>query len=101
MAVNSVGEYNREGKEILTGTVDLDGTNPTPVDTGFSTIDHVHVALTGDTAPGVSTTTFSWEADGNTVNIYAWKPTGSGNTTLVASDGTETVSYVIIGRRRQ
>lgn len=101
MAINAVGEYNREGKEILTGTVDLDGANPTPVTTGFTTIDHVHVALTGSTAPGVSTTTFSWEADGNVVNIYAWKPTGSGNATMVASDGTETVSYVIVGRRRR
>ncbi len=101
MAVNSVGEIEREGKEIMTGTVDLDGTNPTPVTTKFATISHVHVALTGDTAPGVSTTTFSWEADGNVVNIYAWKPTGSGNATMVASDGTETVSYVIFGIRRQ
>lgn len=101
MAINAVGEYNREGKEILTGTVALDGSNPTPVTTGFATIDHVDIQLTGSSAPGVSTTTFSWEAVGNVVNIYAWKPTGSGNATLIASDGTETVSYCIYGRRRK
>lgn len=101
MALNgALAEFDREGKEVLTGSVALDGSNPTPVTTGFATIDAVYLQLEGSSAPGVSTSTLTYEVSNNVVNIYAWKPTSSGDTTLVASDGTETVSYTIIGRRR-
>lgn len=98
MAINAVGEYDRQGKEVVTGSVALDGTNPTPVATGFATIDDVQVSIKGTSAP--TTTVVTWDASGSTVNLYGWKVTGTADTTLIASDGTETVSYTIIGRRR-
>lgn len=97
----ALAEHVREGKEVITGSTTLDGSNPTAVSTGFANIDHVSLQLMGSTAPGVSTSVLTFEVSGSTVNIYAWKPTGSGNATLIASDGTEDVSYTIVGRRRQ
>lgn len=97
----ALAEYEREGKEVVTGAVDLDGSNPTPVSTNFATIDAVVLTLNTSSAPGTSTSLLTYEVSGSTVNIYAWKITATGDATLVASDGTETVSYLIVGRRRQ
>lgn len=96
----ALAEHDREGKEVLCGEMDLDGSNPTPITTGFATIDAVEVQLKGSSAPGTGTSLLTYDVSGNVVNVYAWKPTGSGDTTLVASTGTETFSYTIIGRRR-
>jgi len=97
----ALAEHVREGKEIITGAVALDGTNPTPVFTGLANLDAVSLTLGGSTAPGVGTSTLTYEVLGSTVNIYAWKPTSSADATLIASTGTETVSYALVGRRRK
>jgi len=85
-------------RKTVYGTVALDGSNPTSVVTGLRVIDHVSLSLTGSVAPGLSTSTLSYTVSGGTLNIYAWEPTGAGDTTLVASNGTETVAYVVVGR---
>lgn len=69
----ALAEAERTGKEVLVGEVDLEGSNPTTVSTGFANVDAVLLQIEGSSAP---------------------------TTTLIESDGTETVSYVIIGRRR-
>jgi hypothetical protein len=40
----------------------------------------------------------TYDVAGGTVNVYAWKNPGGTDPTLVASTGTETVGYVIVGR---
>ena len=85
-------------RKMVYGTVALDGSNPTTVATGLRVIDAVLLSLTGSVAPGLSTSSLSYTTSGGTLSIYAWEPTGAGDTTLVASNGTETVAYVVIGR---
>ncbi len=90
-------EATRRGEVIERGEVALDGSNPTPVTTGLATITSVLLALKGTAAPGVGTTTLTYDYTNGTLNIYAWKPTSSSNPTLVASTGTETVSWMVTG----
>lgn len=100
----ALAEAAREGKEVLTGTIQLDGSNPTTITTPFAQIDAVAVQLLGSSAPGLGTSvvTASFTASGDsTVDLYAWKPTGATDPTLIASTGTESVSYTIVGRRRK
>ena len=85
------------GYKIARGEIALDGSNPTPVTTGLTTIVSAAVALKGTSAPGVGTSIVTYGVSGGTLNIYAWKPTGSGDCTLIASTGTETVGWVAIG----
>jgi hypothetical protein len=90
-------EKKSSGEFVVAGEVALDGSNPTPVVTGFDVITGVSLALKGTSAPGVGTSVLTYGISGGTLNIYAWKVTNSTTTTLVASTGTETVGYVVTG----
>lgn len=80
------------------GTVVLDGTNPTSVEIAdVDTLQGAVVSLEGTAAPGVGTSVLTYQVDSGTLNIYAWKVTSDSDPTLVASDGTETVSYFAWG----
>lgn len=92
----SVGSGTDLGK-IVMGEVALDGSNPTPVTTGLTTIVAVCVTLKGSAAPGDSTSVVTYDTSGGTLNLYGWKNTGGTDPTLVASTGTETVSYLVLG----
>lgn len=86
--------------KIFAGEIALDGSNPTPVQTPFKTILGVALALKGTSAPGDNTSVLTYDAPAASpglVNIYAWKNTSGTDPTLVASTGTETVSYVVMG----
>lgn len=91
-------EKKASNLRMVAGEIALDGSNPTPVATGLNTILGAVVTLKDDgSAPGVGTSQFTYAVSGGTLNIYAWKVTGSGDATLIASTGTETVGYVAIG----
>jgi hypothetical protein len=83
--------------KVVSGEIDLDGSNPTTVTTGLSAIVSAGITLKQATAPGVGTSHFTYDTDGTTLSIYAWKVTSNSNPTLVASAGTETVGYVVVG----
>lgn len=85
------------GLRMVAGEVALDGSNPTPVVTGLSTIVGVGLALKGSTAPGDNTSVVTYDTSGGTLNLYAWKNTSGSDPTLVASTGTETVGYTVFG----
>lgn len=85
------------GTKVIGGEVALDGSNPTPVTTGLTTITGAVITLKESTAPGVGTSVFSYTTSGGTLSIYAWKPTSNADPTLIASTGTETVGYVVTG----
>lgn len=82
-----------------TGTVTLDGANPTPVTTGLAGI--VSCALTSNrsVAPALDPTAFTATfAVAGTLNVYAWKPTAAGDATLIAStDADDVVAWACWG----
>lgn len=77
--------------------VALGGSNPTTVASGLTTIVAAGVCLSGTAAPGLSTSTLSVAINTTNLDIYAWKPTAQGDTTLVASTGTESFHWWAIG----
>lgn len=97
MAINAMGEVEREGKEVLTGSADLAADGTLAVSTPFARIDSVSAIVVGSSAP--TTVAFSYAFSGGTVTIHGWKATASGDTTQIASDAEETIAYTIIGRR--
>ena len=82
---------------MVCGEVALDGSNPTDIDSGLSTVVSVNLTISNSSTPGVGTSILTYSASGGTVSAYAWKVTSSSDTTLVASSGSETVSYCICG----
>ena len=96
----ALAEFTREGEVVARGEIALDGTNPTSVATGLKSITQAFVTLKVKAAPGTSTslvTYFVETATPGQLDIYGWKPTATADTALVASDGTELVTWVAIG----
>ena len=87
------------GFRIARGATALDGSNPTTVATGLSTIVSAVACLKGNTAPGDNTSVITVDFTGSTgsLDLYGWKNTGGTDPTLVASTGTETVEWIAIG----
>lgn len=81
------------------GAAALDGSNPTPIATGLTTIVAAVVQLRGTAAPGDNTSVLTTDFSGSdgTLNVYAWKNTSGNDPTLVASTGTETFDWIAIG----
>jgi hypothetical protein len=88
------------GYKIARGTATLDGSNPTTVATGLTTIVTAVASLKSATAPGDDPSWLSINysgSDGN-LDIYAWKNTGGTDPTLVAStNNAATVDWIAIG----
>lgn len=83
---------------VAGGTVTLDGSNPTPVATGLTSITSAQVSLKATAAPGDDPSWLSCDWSGGTLNIYAWKNTGGTDPTLVAStNNTAVVSWTAFG----
>ena len=96
----AAGWHSLIGKTVVYGTVTLDGGNPTPIDLSADllNIDWAQVSFERTTAPGLDPTLVTHAISGQTVNVYAWKPTASGDATLIASaDSTEEVAFVAVG----
>lgn len=85
------------GYKVARGETALDGSNPTPVATGLTSVIAFVATLKGTAAPGVSTSVLTADISGATANVYAWKVTSSGNPTLIASTGTESFYWVAVG----
>jgi hypothetical protein len=83
---------------VVGGEVVLDGSNPTAVATGLTTIVAAHVSLKSSSTPGDDPSWLSYDTSGGTLNIYAWKNTGGTDPTLVAStNNTFTVGWMAFG----
>jgi hypothetical protein len=88
------------GYMVARGTVTLDGTNPSSATTGLTAIVACSVTDKRSTAPGVDPTAFTiaTAAVAGRLDIYAWKPTTTTDTTLVASgDSDDTVDWICVG----
>jgi len=77
--------------------VALDGSNPTTVASGLTSIVACGACLAGTAAPGVGTFVLSTAISTTNINVYGWKPTSNVDCTLIASDGTETFHWWAIG----
>ena len=75
----------------------LDGSNPTSVASGLTTILACTLALKGTAAPGVGTSNLTGNISGTNFDVYAWKVTTSTDNTLIASTGTESFYTVCVG----
>ncbi len=85
------------GYMIARGETALDGSNPTPVATGLTSVVGFSATLKGSAAPGVGTSVLTAVISGATVNVYAWKPTSNSDPTLIASTGTESFYWTATG----
>ena len=95
---DSGGAYKLGAIEaVKSGIVALDGSNPTAVVTGLTSISAVTLTLQGSAAPGDSTEVLTYTVSGGTISVYAWKNTGGTDPTLVASTGTESFSWIATG----
>lgn len=104
MAVTIKGNSGRSlGRNLILvfGTVDLDGSNPTPVnlDAHCDSVLVGGVSLQATAAPGDATHAVTCNPSGATLNVYAWMPISGADPTLVASTGTEVVSFWALCRR--
>lgn len=88
------------GQRIITGVVTLDGSNPTPIllASYLREVKGAVVSWRTASAQAVDPTTVTAAVSGTTVNVYAWKVTGSGDATLIAStNNANQVSFVAWG----
>lgn len=88
------------GYRIARGVTALDGSNPTPVVTGLTTVVAATVTLEGSSAPGVGTSVLTIASTNyatGALAVYAWKPTSNADPTLVASTGTENFEWIAVG----
>lgn len=83
------------GYKIARGETALDGSNPTPVTTGLTTITSCTLTVKIATAPAVTALTYNTSS--GTLNMYAWAPTAADNTALTASAATSTVGWICLG----
>lgn len=85
------------GYKVARGETALDGSNPTPVASGLATIVACSLTIKATAAPGVGTSVVTYDTSTSTLNMYGWKVTGTGDTTLIASTGTDTIGWVCVG----
>ena len=86
---------------VASGSVTLDGSNPTSVTTGLSVLLGCTVTNQTSTAPGDALATFSilTTAAAGRLDIYAWEFTSGTDPTLVASDFVDNVQWFCNGTR--
>lgn len=85
------------GYKIARGATTLDGSNPTAVATGLTTVVSCNVMIATSVAPGVSTSLVTGVISSTTLNVYGWRPTDATNNTLIASTGTDPVQWICVG----
>lgn len=85
------------GYKVARGETALDGSNATSVAHGLTTCIAFVATLKGTAAPGLGTSVLTANINGANVDVYAWKPTGANDTTLIASTGTESFYWVAVG----
>ena len=90
------------GLKLAQGEVTLDGSNPTSITTGLSTIVAAIASLKTAVAPGDDPSWLSVDYGGavpaGRLDVHAWKNTGGTDPTLVAStNNAAVISWIAIG----
>lgn len=91
---------SRRGEALWRTAVALSGTNPTTVTTPLVSVGQAQLTIGGSATPGTGTSVLTYVIPTalNTIAVYAWKPSAVGTSTLVASDGTETIHVLAYGK---
>ena len=92
--------FDRHNLRLIVGTVVLDGSNPTPIALAgyLSAVDMAVVSMDGTAAPAADPSAVTSVVSGTTINVYAWKITGVGDATLIAStNNARLVSFFALG----
>lgn len=102
LQAGSTFKLNGSALNMKAGEVTLDGSNPTSVTTGLSTIVGAVAVIKTATAPGDDPVTVTVDYAGSVtagqLDIYAWKNTGGTDPTLVAStNNTAVISWIAFG----
>ena len=84
---------------VRTGTVTLDGSNPSSATTGLSVIESCTVTAQTATAPGDRFVMFTLQttASAGRVDVYAWTTDGSDPTLAASTVVGDVVRYVCVG----
>ena len=87
---------------VASGTITLDGANPTSVTTGLTTLLGCDVSALRTTMAGVHAgslhlLTIQTTATAGQIDIYAWTATSSSNPTLIASTSRDVVTWFCNG----
>lgn len=92
-ALNAAPAGVAAGYKIARGEIALDGSNPTPVATGLTTIVSAQATIkrTSAVTSGTAFVTVDFTGADGTLNLYAWVLAGT------ASTGTESIEWVAIG----
>lgn len=102
MEAGSTLKLNGSTLNMKSGEVTLDGSNPTSVTTGLSTIAGAVACIKNASAPGddpvAVTVDYAGSVAAGQLDIYAWKNTGGTDPTLVAStNNSVVVSWIAFG----
>ena len=85
--------------KIISGTVQLDGGNPTPITLAgeVTAISSAVVSIEGSGAPGDDPVQVTSAVSGTTVNVYAWLTNGTDPTMSASSDSSRLINFIAIG----
>jgi hypothetical protein len=94
---NAVVNASSSGQKMAFGEVVLDGSNPTPVTTGLTSITSACVSIKKNSALGDDPIQVSYDTSGGTLNIYAHKTDGSDPTLVASTNSTVTIGWQAYG----
>ena len=95
--LNLLAQGVAAGYKIARVEMALDGSNPSSWTHGLTTVIAAGCSLKGSVAPGVGTCLVTAVINGAAIDFYAWKPTATGDCTLIASTGTESIYAWAVG----
>lgn len=89
------------GAKVTGGEATLDGSNPTSVTTGLSTIVAAIAVIKKATTPGddpiIVTVDYGGAVPAGRLDLYAWKTDGSDPTLVASTNNSAVVSWIAIG----
>ena len=100
IAIAEGGYFAYEGTAldfVKSGTVTLDGTNPTPVTTGLTTITTAVACIKAAATPGDDPVCITTDSTGGTLTIYAWKNNGTDPTLVASTNSAATIDWIAVG----
>lgn len=92
--------YDQYGNALVlaSGTVTLDGSNPTAISTGLTTVTAASFICVTSSAPADGPATFTYTASGGDISLYAWENTSGTDPTLAAStNNTAVIAWMATG----
>lgn len=85
------------GARMSSGTVTLDGTNPSTAATGLTTVSACSLTNVRSATPGDEVTTLTYTTSGSTLNVYAWTTNGTDPTLLGSGDANDVIAWICQG----